>query len=236
MLDQHKETDSTKKVMVIDDHVLFREGLISLFRSTPDFKVVGEAGTVHGGIEKAKLLKPDIILMDFSLPDGTGLDATKAILAAIPDCKIIFLTIYEADDKLFEAIRAGARGYLPKNVSTSDLIPSLLALERGEMAISRKMASSIAEEFAKSESQSIISEDVFSKLSPRELDVLWELQTGATNLEIAERLFITENTVKQHMRNIMKKLGVKNRREASLIAKQAGLKRKYTENPRKEKK
>jgi len=222
--------------MVIDDHILFREGLISLFNSSSDFKIVGEAGSVRGAIKKAKLLQPDIILMDFSLPDGTGLDATKAILKEIPECQIVFLTIYEADEKLFKAIRAGAKGYLPKNVSASDLIPSLHALERGEMAISRKMASSIAVEFAKSDSHSSIKEEVFTKLSSRELDVLCELQPGVSNFAIAQRLFISENTVKQHMRKVLNKLGVKNRREASLIAQQAGLKSKYSETPGKKKK
>ena len=214
--------------MIIDDHILFREGLISLFRSTPDFKIVGEAGNVQNAIKKAKLLHPDIILMDFSLPDGTGLDATKAILAEMPDCKIVFLTIYEANDKLFAAIRAGAKGYLPKNVPASNLISSLRALERDEMAISRKVASSIAEEFAQSDPHSAKNDEVFTKLSPRELDVLCELQPGVSNFEIAQRLFISENTVKQHMQKIFNKLGVKNRREASLIAQQAGLKSKFS--------
>ena len=228
MADLGNGTSAPKKIMVIDDHILFREGLISLFRSTPDFKIVGEAGSVQNAIKKAKLLHPDIILMDFSLPDGTGLDATKAILAETPDCKIVFLTIYEANDKLFAAMRAGAKGYLPKNVPASNLISSLRALERGEMAISRKVATSIAEEFAQSDPHSAMNEEILTKLSPRELDVLCELQSGASNFEIAQRLFISENTVKQHMQKILNKLGVKNRREASLIAQQAGLKSKYS--------
>lgn len=228
MADLGNGTSAPKKIMVIDDHILFREGLISVFRSTPDFKIVGEAGSVQNAIKKAKSLHPDIILMDFSLPDGTGLDATKAILAETPDCKIVFLTIYEANDKLFAAMRAGAKGYLPKNVPASNLISSLRALERGEMAISRKVATSIAEEFAQSDPHSAMNEEILTKLSPRELDVLCELQSGASNFEIAQRLFISENTVKQHMQKILNKLGVKNRREASLIAQQADLKSKYS--------
>jgi len=221
--------DGPKKLMVVDDHILFREGLISLFRSTPDFKVVGEAGSVQEGIEKARALQPDIILMDFSLPDGTGLDATQAILKAAPNCKIIFLTVHEADDKLFAAIRAGAKGYLAKNVAGKNLLSSLRALDRDEMALSRKMSGRIVREFSHSNLQNTLNEDIYKKLSPREMDVLCELEPGVSNSEIAQRLFLSENTVKHHVRNILSKLGVKNRREASLLAQQAGLKSKTSE-------
>jgi DNA-binding NarL/FixJ family response regulator len=226
MTDLGNRNGAPKKVMVIDDHILFREGLISLFRSTPDYQIVGEAGSVQEGIEKASSLRPDIILMDFSLPDGTGLDATEVILEEIPDCKIVFLTVHEADDKLFAAFRAGAKGYLPKNVAGKNLLSSLRALERDEVALSRKMTSRIVEEFSQSDTKTTGSEDIFVKLTARELDVLGELQSGATNYEIAQRLFISENTVKHHVQNILKKLEVENRRQAIQVARQAGLKDK----------
>src|SRR5512141_1353797 len=133
MSEQEKNTQS---VLVVDDHVLFRDGLVSLFRSTPDFHVVDQAGTVKEGVEKAFHHKPDIILMDFSLPDGTGLDATRSILEELPDCKIIFLTVFETDENLLAAIRLGAKGYMLKNVSSSSLISSLRALAQGEIAMS----------------------------------------------------------------------------------------------------
>jgi len=224
MTTSHNTASSApKKIMVIDDHILFREGLISLFRSTPDFTIVGEAGNVREGVESSRLLQPDIILMDFSLPDGTGVDATKAILKDLPGCKVIFLTVHEADDKLFAAIRAGAKGFLPKNVASSNLLSSLRALDRDEMALSRRMTSRIVEEFSHSSRQDMLSDEIFTKLSPREMDVLRELEPGISNYEIAQRLFLSENTVKHHVRNVLKKLGVKNRREASLLAQQAGL-------------
>ena len=163
--------------------------------------------------------------MDFSLPDGTGLDATKAILRHFPDCKVIFLTVHEADEKLFAAIRAGAKGYIYKKVASSSLISSLRALERNEVAITRQMTRRIVDNFSLSAQDSVVNEEAISKLSKRELDVLAELPTGDSNLEIAQRLFLSENTVKHHMSNILSKLGVKNRREASVIAKQAGLSR-----------
>ena len=215
-----------KRVLIIEDHILFRDGLISLFESTPEFDVVGDAETIFEGVEKARNLKPDIILMDFSLPDGTGLDATKIILSEMPQCKIVFLTVYEADEKLFAAIRAGAKGFLPKNVARFDLISSLHALDRGEIAISRQMASHIVEEFSHSNLQTTSHEELLSRLTEREMDVLGELQDGLSNQDISNQLFISENTVKHHVRNILKKLEVENRREAGLIARQAGLKNK----------
>ena len=228
MTDQTNTKVEPKKLMIIDDHILLREGLISLFRSAPDFKIVGEAGSVQEGIEAACSLHPDIILMDFSLPDGTGVDATEAILKELPECKIVFLTVHEGDENLFAAIRAGAKGYLPKNVPGSSILASLRSLEQGEMAIPRKMTSRIVNEFSHSNLQNSMNEKLIAKLSPRELDVLSELEPGVSNSEIAGRLFLSENTVKHHVRNILNKLEVKNRREASVIAHQAGLLSKST--------
>lgn len=212
-----------QRILVIDDHVLFRDGLISLFQSTPEFQVVDQAGTVSEGIEKAFLHKPDIILMDFSLPDGTGLDATQAILDEMPECKIIFLTVFETDENLIKAIRLGAKGYMLKNVSSSSLISSLRALANGEIAMSRKMISKVVEY---SRAMPIHpSQDLLAKLSPREIDILYELQNGYSNAQIAQQLYLSENTVKHHIHSILEKLGVENRRQAGAWAKQMGLKK-----------
>lgn len=217
----HQETPP-RKVLVIEDHVLFRDGLISLFHSTTDFQVVDQAGTIKEGVEKAFYHKPDLILMDFSLPDGTGLDATRTILSELPECKIVFLTVFETDENLMEAVRLGAKGYLLKNISGSSLLASLRALEEGEVAMSRKMMSRVVE-FSRFGSLPPAS-DALAKLSPRELEILYELQSGASNLEIARRLFLSENTVKHHIHSILDKLGVKNRHQAGMLARQLGLK------------
>lgn len=217
------EGGSIRRVLVIDDHIMFREGLISLLCSMADFQVVDQAGTMQEGIEKALYHKPDIILMDFSLPDGTGLEATAVILRQLPECKIVFLTVYETDENLLSAIRLGAKGYMLKNVSSSSLIASLRALEQGEIAMSRKMMSK-ALEYTRF-STPAPGQDVMSKLSPREIDILYELRNDTTNAQIASHLYLSENTVKHHIHNILDKLGINNRRQAGMIAKQLGLKR-----------
>jgi DNA-binding NarL/FixJ family response regulator len=206
------------KVMLVDDHILFREGVASLISAQSDFQVVGVAGTVKDAVKVASSVRPDTILMDFSLPDGTGLDATRMILATLPETNIVFLTMHEEDETLFAAIRAGAKGYLLKDVPVTRLIAYLRGIERGEAAITQYMAARILAEFSHSQAPSEASQPDTESMSPRELDVLRELCTSATNREIAERLFITENTVKNHVRNILSKLHLKNRREAAQYA------------------
>jgi DNA-binding NarL/FixJ family response regulator len=221
MKDRVAPVITASKILLVDDQILFREGLVSLFATTPDFEVVGVAGSVQEGRDLALKHRPDIILMDFSLPDGTGLDAARAILEPLPDCKIIFLTVYETDENLFAALRLGAKGYMLKNITGADLLSGLRALSKGEKAISRKMVSSVLDEFSRNNSLSASGLDkqkLLAKISPRELDVLRELETGATNLQIAQRLFLSENTIKHHIRNILNKLEVENRREAMLVA------------------
>ena len=212
-----------KKILIVDDHFIFREGLMSLLRSAPDFEVVGGAGSVFEGIEMARKFQPEVILMDFSLPDGTGLDATRAILTEMPNCKIVFLTVYTADEQLMAAIQMGAKGYMLKNVDGSDLLASLRALDRDELAISRKMMSRVIDTLLQAPLPQEDEQAVLSRLSPREIDVLNQLASGASNSEIARRLFLSENTVKHHMMNLFEKLGIHSRREAAMVAHRLGL-------------
>jgi DNA-binding NarL/FixJ family response regulator len=207
----------------VDDHVLFREGLAGLINAQPDLKVVGEAGSVAESIAMARAVQPDLILMDFSLPDGTGLEATVAILAERPETEIVFLTFHEDDERLFAGIRAGARGYLLKNVSTAKLLAYVRGVKSGEAALTPQMTSRILDEFARLQTLSRPPTEVPSELTDRELDVLRELAVGASNREIAGRLFISENTVKNHVRSILSKLSLQNRREAARFARERGL-------------
>lgn len=214
----------TIKILIVDDHVLFREGLVGILKARPEFEVIGEAGSVSEAIAQARQHKPDMILMDWNLPDGDGSHATQVILAEKPDCKIVFLTIYEADENLFGAIRSGAKGYLLKNVPSANLVRALLDVEAGSSAISRAMTGRLMQEFAQTTSNDHNQPKVFQNLSPRELDILRELMKGATNREIANTLFISVNTVKHHIHNILEKLGVENRHQAADFAREKNLK------------
>lgn len=211
------------RVLVVDDHILFRQGLVSLLQSEPDFEVIGQAGTLTEAIEMAQELKPDTILMDFELPDGTGAEATRPILADNPDCKIIFLTVYTSDEKLFDAIRSGAIGYLLKSMPISKLLDAVRSTEDGEAALSRSMTRRILAEFARPVSGNAESREAFAHLTDREVEVLQEMIAGATNREIARKLYVSENTVKHHVHNILEKLQVQNRHQAAEFARLHGL-------------
>lgn len=203
------------KLLIVDDHILFREGLASLFNPQNDIEVVGQAASVQEAIKLATVLQPSLILMDFSLPDGTGLEATQAILAVQPNTKIVFLTVHEDDERLFKAIRAGAKGYLLKNVAVTTLLSFLRGVERGEVALTPLMTTKILNEFARLAEPHQTELAGPEELTWREIEVLEQLRTGATNREIAGRLVIAENTVKNHVRNILAKLNLKNRRQTT---------------------
>jgi DNA-binding NarL/FixJ family response regulator len=210
------------RILLVDDHVLFREGLKGLLDAQPDLDVVGEAGTVSQAIALADRLKPDLILMDFSLPDATGLDATQAILTTQPGAKIVFLTFHEDDERLFAAIRSGAKGYLLKNVSTAKLLAFLRGVGEGHAAITPELTIRLMAEFARLGPAAATQPTAPADLTDREMEVLQLLATGASNREIAEALVIAENTVKNHVRSILTKLGVENRRQAARLARAQG--------------
>jgi len=212
------------KLVIVDDHALFREGLASIIRLEPDIEVSGLAGSVQEAVEVVRTLKPDIVLMDFTLPDGTGADATRLVLDEHPDCKIIFLTMSEEEENLFAAVRSGAKGYLLKNMSPSKLATTIRSVQTGESALSRSMTLRLMEELSRTKESGRQGDVALAKLTRRELDVLRELTTGKTNQEIADRLVISENTVKYHVHSILDKLNVPNRKAASKFAKEHGLK------------
>ncbi len=215
------------KILLVDDHVLFREGLCSLLDVQPDMTVLGEATSVKEAILKAKDLKPDTILMDISLPDGNGIEATRKILAAQPEINIVFLTAHEDDKRLFEAIKTGGKGYLLKNMRTSELLEMLRGLDRDEAAISRKIAAQLLSEFARMRNRldaaPLVPDAPDVTLTNRETEILKQVATGAANKEIAQQLVVSESTVKNHLRNILSKLHLKNRREAVAFARRRGL-------------
>lgn len=208
------------KIIIVDDHVLFREGLAAIIRSESDIKIIGQAGNVQEAIELVREKKPDMVLMDFGLPDGTGVDATRAILREHPACKVVFLTMSEQDEHLFAAIRSGAKGYLLKNMHPSKLVASLRSVQQGQSAISRAMTLRLMEELARTQEPPRVDE---ATLTRREMEVLRELAAGCSNQEIAEHLFISENTVKYHVHSILEKLNLSDRRDAALYARERGM-------------
>lgn len=208
------------KIIIVDDHVLFREGLAAIIRSESDIEIIGQAGSVQEAIEMVRGTKPDMVLMDFGLPDGTGAEATRAILKEQPTCKVVFLTMSEEDDHLFAAIRSGAKGYLLKNMRPSKLVSSLKSVQQGESAISRSMTLRLMEELARTKEPARVIEPTLTR---RELEVLRELAAGYSNQEIAGRLCISENTVKYHVHSILEKLDLSDRRDAAIYAREHGL-------------
>jgi len=212
------------KVLIVDDHLLFRQGVVSLLRSEPDIEVCGQAGTLAEAVELACRLQPDVVLMDFGLPDGAGSDATRAILAQKPDCKILFLTVHSNDNELFAAIRSGASGYLLKNEPIGQLLEAVRSVYDGGIATSKDMTKRIFKEFSNTSSGNQGTRGALLSLTPRELEVLRELTGGASNQEIAATLFLSENTVKRHVSSILAKLNLTSRREAAKFARDSGFK------------
>ena len=211
------------RLVIVDDHDLFREGLASIIRLERDLEVSGLAGSMKEAVEVVRALKPDIVLMDFKLPDGNGADATRIILQEHPDCKIVFLTMSENDEDLLSAIRSGAKGYLLKNMSPSKLVTTLRSVQRGESALSRSMTLRLMDELAHTTKPKRREDSALAKLTPREMDVLRELTSGGTNKEIASRLVLSENTIKYHVHSILDKLSLPNRKAASLFAREHGI-------------
>ncbi|HAX23847.1 MAG TPA: response regulator transcription factor [Thermomicrobiales bacterium] len=208
---------SAPRLMIVDDHALFRESLGNLLSYRGRFNVVGDAGTGEEAIQMAIELNPDVVLMDINMPGIDGIEATRHIKALLPDIRIVMLTVFDDEDRLFEAIRAGAQGYLLKSIRSQELVDQLDGLSRGEAAISRRMAARILDEFRSLDRQAAIIEPE-GGLSARETQVLELVVDRLSNKEIAERLSISEHTVKNHLKNILAKLQLSNRRQAAAYA------------------
>jgi DNA-binding NarL/FixJ family response regulator len=213
-----------QRIIIVDDHVLFREGLAAILRQEADIEVVGLVGTVQDAVEAARTLKPDLVLMDFSLPDGTGAEATRQIVQEFPACKVVFMTMSEREDNLLAAVRSGAVGYLLKNMSPSKLVASLRSVQQGESARSRSMTLRVMKELSRTKEPEHPGDPALGGLTPREREVLVELAAGKSNREIAHQLFISENTVKYHVHAILEKLHLSDRKEVARFAREHGIK------------
>ena len=209
------------KVLIVDDHALFRQGVRNTIEPEEEFEVVGEAGDGAEALAKARELKPDLILMDIHMPHCSGLEAVGAIKGELPGVRIVMLTVHDGDENLFEAIRRGAEGFLSKNVRAKALLNSLRGVVRGEAAVSRCMAAKILKEFARL--AEIEAGHIASQLTPREREVLQKISEGLSNREIALSLCISENTGKAHVSRILKKLHLETRSQAAAYARRRRL-------------
>lgn len=211
------------RILLVDDHVLFRKGVAALLVRRPDMEVVGEANNGEEALEVAREVLPDVILMDINMPVCNGLEATRHIKREMPHVKIVMLTVSDDDKHLFEAIKSGAQGYLLKDLETQQLYDLLESISRGEAPLSGVIAAKILQEFTRPEADSDQGPEVIEELTPREVDILQLVVEGMTNKEIATALVISENTVKIHMRNILEKLHLQNRIQVAVYAVRQGL-------------
>jgi DNA-binding NarL/FixJ family response regulator len=207
------------RVLVVDDHALFRRGLEMVLGQEPDVEVVGEAADGAEAVAKASALLPDIVLMDVRMPRRSGIEACTAIKDVVPSAKIVMLTISDEEADLYEAIKAGASGYLLKEISIDEVASAIRAVAGGQSLISPSMASKLLSEFATMIKKTDERHQVPApRLTERELEVLKLVARGLNNRDIAKELFISENTVKNHIRNILEKLQLHSRMEAVVYA------------------
>jgi DNA-binding NarL/FixJ family response regulator len=211
--------------MIVDDHALFRRGLEMVLADEPDIELVGQASDGAEAVEKAGESLPDIVLMDIRMPRSSGIEACRALKELVPSAKIVILTISDEEEDLFEAIRAGASGYLLKDIPLDEVAGTVRAVDGGQSLINPSMAGKLLIEFAalaRRESGAEQGEPVqrvpAPKLTDREMQVLKLIARGMNNRDIAKELFISENTVKNHVRNILEKLQIHSRMEAVMVA------------------
>jgi DNA-binding NarL/FixJ family response regulator len=210
----------TIRVLIADDHRLFRQGLISLMKTREDFvQVLGEAESGREAVQMVEQLRPDIVLLDIYMPDGNGLEAARAIRAKAPKTAIVVLTSSELDEHLNEAVKIGVDGYLLKNLDEEELFDLLAGIQKGEAAMTRTMAARVLK------TMTTVNGNLLSgnELTEREVDVLRLVARGDSNIQIAAKLYISVNTVKTHIKNILSKLQLENRTQVAAYAAKAGL-------------
>lgn len=211
----------TIRILIADDHTLFRDGLRALLASIPDIEVVGEASSGKEVLRLANELQPDVILMDIQMPDVNGIEATRQILRSSPHVGIIVLTMFQDDDTVFAVMRAGARGYVLKGADQAVLQRAVRAVANGESLFSPEIAARLMQFFANLEPAS--RPELFPELTEREREILSLIANGQTNAEIAEKLVISMKTVRNYVSNIFSKLQVADRAQAAIRAREAGL-------------
>lgn len=211
-----------QRILLVDDHEVVRLGLRSLLERHPGFEVVAEAATAREAIERTVAHRPDVVVMDIRLPGGSGIEACQEITARSPETKVIMLTSYAEDEMLFSAIRAGAAGYVLKQIGGDDLVRAIEAVGRGEALLDPAVTQRVFQEVRKAAREEEAS--AFADLTQQEMHVLQLVSEGRTNRQIAEALFLGEGTVRNYVSSILSKLGVRNRAEAAAYAVEHNLK------------
>ncbi len=210
-----------QRIILVDDHELVRIGLKSLLERHPQFDVVGEAGSAREALEQVEALRPDVVVMDIRLPGTSGIDVCEQIVNQFPETKVLMLTSYAEDEMLFSAIRAGASGYVLKQIGSEDLIKAIESVGRGEALLDPAVTQRVFQEVRRAVKEEEAS--AFSHLSQQEKHVLLLVSEGKTNREIAKNLFLGEGTVRNYVSSILSKLSVNNRAEAAAYAVQHSL-------------
>lgn len=210
------------RILVADDHVIFRTGLARIVREENGMDVVGEVGDGHLAVEAARRLRPDVILMDISMPGLSGIDSTVEIIKSLPDTKILMLTIYDEDEFLFRSLHAGAAGYLLKGADIDDLLRAIRTVDSGEIFIYPQMATKLVQEYLLGPNTELSSQE-YKRLSPREKELLPLIADGRSDIELANALCISPYTVQTHRQRIMQKLNLHKRDELFKYALKKGL-------------
>ncbi len=209
------------RVVIADDHPLFRDGLRAMFESEPDIELVGEASNGQEAVELASLLKPDVALMDIQMPDLDGIEATRRVIAASPNTRVLVVTMFEDDESVLAAMRAGARGYVVKGIRSADAIRAIRAVAEGEAIFSQAVASRLVHMLTDARHRT--QPEAFPELTERERQTLGLMAQGHKNAAIAERLHLSPNTVRNYVTSIFDKLELADRSEAIIRARDAGL-------------
>ncbi|MCB9422228.1 MAG: response regulator transcription factor [Ardenticatenaceae bacterium] len=213
--------DDIIRVLIVDDHQLFRDGLRALLMAAPDMEVVGEAASGAEAVRLAAETQPHVILMDIQMPDGDGIEAARQIVAANSQIGVLMVTMFEDDQSVFAAMRAGARGYVLKGAKHDEMLRAIHAVSSGEAIFSPSIAGRMMNFFATS--RAVIPSDDFSDLTDREREILTLIAQGESNAAIAKTLTISVKTVRNHVSNIFSKLQVADRAQAAIRARDAGL-------------
>lgn len=209
------------RILIVEDHPMFRDGLFKMLETVEGFEVVGEAASGEEAVELAEQLKPNIILMDINLPKLSGIEATKRIVQTKPDIGILILTMFDDDSSVFSAMRAGARGYLLKEANRNEIVRAIQAVSEGEAIFSPAIARRMM--FYFEAKMKVTNVDVFPQLTDREREVLDHIAKGKNNAEIANCLGLNQKTVRNHVSNILSKLQASDRAHAIIMAREAGL-------------